>query len=70
MSHEGIESAAVVGVPSELGEEEVMAFVVLKQGARVGPREITQYLEGRLAYFAIPRYIEFISSCPRPRTAR
>jgi len=70
MSHEGIESATVVGVPSELGEEEVMAFVVLKQGARVGPREITQFLEGRLAYFAIPRYIEFISELPKTENGK
>jgi crotonobetaine/carnitine-CoA ligase len=70
ISHEGIESAAVVGVPSELGEEEVMAFVVLKQGALVGAREIAQFLEGRLASFAIPRYIEFISELPKTENGK
>ena len=70
ISHEGIESAAVIGVPSELGDEEVMAFVVLQQGARIDPREITQFLEGRLAYFAIPRYIEFVSQLPRTENGK
>jgi crotonobetaine/carnitine-CoA ligase len=70
ISHEAIESAAVVGVPSELGDEEVMAFIVLKQGARLDPREITRFLEDRLAYFAIPRYIQFMSELPRTENGK
>jgi crotonobetaine/carnitine-CoA ligase len=70
MSHEKIESAAVVGVPAEVGEEEVMAFIVLRKGARADPCEITQFLESRLAYFAIPRYIEFISEMPRTENGK
>jgi crotonobetaine/carnitine-CoA ligase len=70
ISHEAIESAAVVGVPSELGDEEVMAFIVPKQETRIDPREITRFLEGRLAYFAIPRYIEFISELPRTENGK
>ena len=70
LSHEKIESAAVVGVPAELGEEEVMAFIVLRQGARADPREIAQFLNGRLASFAIPRYVEFMSELPRTENGK
>ena len=70
ISHDKIESAAVVGVPAELGEEEVMAFIVLRQGARADPREIAQFLDGRLASFAIPRYVEFMSELPRTENGK
>jgi crotonobetaine/carnitine-CoA ligase len=70
MSHEQVESAAVVGVPAELGEEEVMAFIVLRQGAQPDPAEITEFLQGRLAYFAVPRYIEFVPELPKTENGK
>jgi crotonobetaine/carnitine-CoA ligase len=63
-SHPGVAAAAAVPVPSELGEDDVMAFVVLNDGATVDPAMLIRHCEGRLAYFAIPRYIEFLSTLP------
>src|SRR5262249_50094427 len=42
--------AAVVPVPAELGEDEVLAFVVLRKGAERDPLGLTVYCEPRLAY--------------------
>lgn len=64
LSHDDVESGAVIGVPSELGEEEVMAFVVPRPGCELDPVALIRHLETRLAYFAIPRYIEFLPDLP------
>src|SRR5690606_6639152 len=56
-AHPDVLESCVVGVPSDMGEEEVKAVVVLKEGAIVTPEEIVRWSEPRIAYFAIPRYI-------------
>ena len=43
-SHPAVGLAAVIGVPSELGEEDVMAFVVPSDGMRVDPSELIESL--------------------------
>jgi crotonobetaine/carnitine-CoA ligase len=60
----GVGQVAVYGVPSELGEEEVMAAVVAESEARLDSSEILRYCEPRLAYFAIPRYVELVDELP------
>jgi carnitine-CoA ligase len=54
----------VVPVPSELGEDEVLACVVLREGASLDPADLIRHCEPRLAYFAIPRYIELLDALP------
>ena len=63
-SHPDVAAAAVVPVPSELGEDEVLACVVARAGATVEPLELIRYCEPRLAYFAIPRYIDLLDALP------
>jgi carnitine-CoA ligase len=63
-SHPAVATSAVVPVPSELGEDEVMAFVVAVPGADADPVALVRHLEPRLAYFAIPRYVEFLDELP------
>jgi crotonobetaine/carnitine-CoA ligase len=69
-SHEAVLESCVVGVPSELGEEEVKAVVVLKDGHSVSEEELIRWCEPRLAYFAIPRYIAIRRSMPRTPSER
>lgn len=64
LSHPDVENAAVVGVPAEVGEEDVMAFIVPRRGGRPQPDAVTRFLEDRLARFAIPRYLEFVDELP------
>lgn len=63
-SHPDVLESAVVAVPSELSEDEVKASVVLKPGAKLDPLEIIKWCEPRMAYFAVPRYVEFLSELP------
>jgi crotonobetaine/carnitine-CoA ligase len=62
--HDDVETCAVVPVPSELSEDEVMAFVVLRAGAAADPVGLVRHCEPRLAYFAIPRFIEYVDELP------
>lgn len=64
LQHESIEAAAVIPVPSELGEDDVMACVVARAGKRIDPVELMRFCEPRLAYFAIPRYVDLLDELP------
>ncbi len=69
-AHEGVLESCVVGVPSEVGEEEVKAVVVLKEGFDVTEEELVRWCEPRLAYFSIPRYIAIRGSLPKTPSER
>jgi crotonobetaine/carnitine-CoA ligase len=62
--HPAVAAVAVFAVPSELAEDEVMAAIVLREGAKLDPVGLIRHLEPRLAHFAIPRYVEFVDELP------
>jgi crotonobetaine/carnitine-CoA ligase len=64
LQHDGVESAAVIPVASEHGEDEVMAWVVARSGASLDPSELVAFCRPRLPYFAIPRYVEICDELP------
>ncbi|MBS1888692.1 MAG: AMP-binding protein [Actinobacteria bacterium] len=65
LTHPAVAGAAVFAVPSELAEDEVAAAIVLEPGAAaVTPEELLRHCEPRLAYFAVPRYVEFAERLP------
>jgi crotonobetaine/carnitine-CoA ligase len=68
--HPAVLEAAVVGVPSELSEEEVKAFIVPAGGAPVDFGALRSYAAERLAAFKVPRFWELIDELPRTPTAR
>jgi crotonobetaine/carnitine-CoA ligase len=64
LEHEAVQAAAVFPVASELGEDEVMAAIVLEPGRALTPEALICHCEPQLAYFAIPRYVEFVPKLP------
>jgi crotonobetaine/carnitine-CoA ligase len=70
LSHPGVGSCAVYPVRSELAEDEVMAALVPREGARVDPAELARFCEGRLPYFAVPRYIDVLGDLPRTENGK
>jgi carnitine-CoA ligase len=64
VTHPDVAAAAVVPVPSELGEDEVLACVVAREGTALDPLELVRFCELRLPYFAVPRYIDVLSELP------
>jgi carnitine-CoA ligase len=69
-SHPAVLESAVVGVASELTEEEIKAFVVQVPGAFLDLRELRDYAAGRLSAFKVPRFWQLIDELPRTPTAR
>ncbi|WP_151772358.1 AMP-binding protein [Streptomyces abyssomicinicus] len=71
VSHPSVRDAAAYGIPSELGEDEVMVSVVLREDApAVAPEDVLAWCRGRLPYFAVPRYLQFLDELPRTQTAK
>ena len=69
-AHPAVREAAVVPVPSELGEDEVMAVVSLRPGRRLDPAELLVFLQPRLAHFMIPRYVRIGDALPKTPTEK
>ncbi|MBI3969263.1 MAG: AMP-binding protein, partial [Chloroflexi bacterium] len=64
-SHPLVVESAAVAIPSELSEDDVRVVVVLSDGAALDPAELLAYLEPRLPYFMVPRYVEFRAELPK-----
>ena len=64
------QSSAVTGVPSELSEEEVKAFLVAAGGAALDFAALREFAAGRLAAFKVPRYWQQVEDLPRTPTSR
>ncbi len=56
-AHPAIFECAVMGVPDTMMGEKVGAVVVLKPGEKADPREICEFLKGRLDDFKIPQFM-------------
>ena len=69
-SNPAVLECCVVGVPAEMGEEEVKAVVVPNSGHSLTEEEVIRWCEPRLAYFAIPRYVAIRERLPKTPSER
>jgi len=69
-SHPSVLEAAAIGVPSELTEEDVMVYVVLRAGATVPAEELYQHCRVNGPRFMAPRYIQFLDELPKTPTEK
>jgi crotonobetaine/carnitine-CoA ligase len=69
-AHPGVLESAVFPVESEHSEQEVMAALVLQPGAVLTPEELIRFLEPRMAYFMVPRYLDFVEALPKTPTGK
>ena len=68
--HPEVVEAAAIGVPAELGEDEVLLAVVKKPGSRLTEQELAEWCRTRLAPFKQPRFVLFADALPRTPTHR
>jgi carnitine-CoA ligase len=69
-AHPAVFESAVVGVPAAEAEDEVMALVVLREGAEATERELFEFLIPRVPHYMVPRYVEFVRALPRTPTEK
>lgn len=65
-----VQEAAVVAVPSEYGEDEVLAVLTSKPGQVVDPAELIRFLVPRMPYFMVPRYVRVAAELPKTPTLK
>ena len=68
--HPDVLDCAVVAVPSDLGEDEVKAYILPRHGADLSPEDVVYWCADNLAYFKVPRYLEMREDLPRTPSLR
>jgi long-chain acyl-CoA synthetase len=68
-AHPGVVQSAVVGRRVD-GNEEIVAFVEAAPGAELTPRELADFLSGRLAPYKRPQHIFIIAQMPASATGK
>ncbi len=71
-AHPAVAEAAAFGVPSEVldTESEIMVAVVAAPGARVEEAELARFVNDRVPYFVVPRFIEVVEELPHTPTGK
>ncbi|MFC1798294.1 ATP-dependent acyl-CoA ligase [Thermodesulfobacteriota bacterium] len=69
-AHPKILESAVIGVPSELSDEEIKAYLIPKPEEAIDPVEIFEWCEKKIARFKVPRYLELRKSFPKTPSHR
>jgi crotonobetaine/carnitine-CoA ligase len=68
--HPDVLESAAYAVPSELGEDEVMVAIIARPGSDLSPAETLRYCEGRMAHYAIPRFVDLVDELPKTGTQK
>jgi crotonobetaine/carnitine-CoA ligase len=53
-----------------MGEQEIRVFIQLAPQQRLEPLELIKWCERDLAYYQIPRFVDFVAEFPRGPTQR
>jgi len=69
-AHPDVLECAVVGVPSELSEEEIKAYVVAVPGRELDFAALKAWTAERVSAFKVPRFWQALDALPRTPTAR
>ncbi|HMN82424.1 MAG TPA: AMP-binding protein [Burkholderiaceae bacterium] len=70
LQHPAISDAGCIGVESELGEEDILAAVVLRPGAELPPAAFALWCAQRLAPHKRPRWLAVLSELPKTATEK
>lgn len=68
--HPAVLESAAIGVPSEIGEDDVKVVVVLREGTVLPEQELFAWLAERMPRFMVPRYVEFVAELPKTDTGK
>jgi crotonobetaine/carnitine-CoA ligase len=70
LPHPRISMVAAYGIPSELGDEEVVIAVVPQPDTSIDPVELLEWAADRLGRYAMPRYVDIVDALPMTPTGK
>ena len=68
--HADIAEVAAIAHPAEAGEDDVRCVIIRRGGSNLTPEELMDWLQPRMPFFMLPRYIEFVEDMPRTPSAK
>ena len=68
--HPDVLESGAHAVKSDLGEDEVKVAIVAQPGVTPTPQSILDFCAGKMAHYAVPRYVEFLDALPKTETHR
>lgn len=68
--HPDVKECAVVPVPADISEDDILCVVVPHEGRVIDPVALLRFLEPRLAHFMLPRYIRVLAELPKTPTQK
>ena len=69
-NHPAVLESAALPVPSDLGEDDILVAVLLREGMQATPEDIANWCRQHLAAIKVPRYVVFVDSLPHTPTHR
>lgn len=69
-SYPDVLESAAFGVPSPLGEQDIMVSVVPVEGRKIDPVDFLRFLQQRLPKYAVPSYLDVVTEFPKTGTHR
>ena len=69
-SHPSIADVQVIGVPDTRYGEELMAWIIPREGASLDAEAVRAFCQGRIAHYKIPRYVKTVDAFPMTVTGK
>ena len=69
-THPDVADVQVIGVPDPRYGEEIMAWVIPREGCSPDPEDLREFCRGRIAHFKVPRYVKVVDAFPMTVTGK
>jgi fatty-acyl-CoA synthase len=69
-AHPAIADVQVIGVPDDRYGEELMAWIIVREGETLDEDAVRAYCEGKIARHKVPRYVKLVDAFPMTVTGK